>query len=133
MFQLRTCVTTRTTEMQHEIWGEIVNISVKVFIPIFCFGALAHQLIRKMFCSSLYCDVFTVYEMQEKINWTFCSIREDQTSTSLITEPVFGCFNVARFEIINRACLKINFIPPNRFVAALFNRFYARLFSNVWM
>lgn len=71
MFQLCTCVTTRTTEMQHEIWGEIVNISVKVLIPVFWFGVLAHQLIRKMFCSALYCDIFTVYEMQKKLTGIF--------------------------------------------------------------
>lgn len=71
MFQLCTCVTTRTTEMQHEIWGEIVNISVKVLIPVFWFGVLAHQLIRKMFCSALYCDIFIVYEMQKKLTGIF--------------------------------------------------------------
>lgn len=71
MFQLRTCVTTRTTEMQHEIWGGIVNISVKVFIQIFWFGVLAPQLIRKMFCSALYCDIFTVYKMQKKTTGEF--------------------------------------------------------------
>lgn len=112
MFQLRTCVTTRTTEMQPEILGEI---SVKVFIQIVWFGVLAHPLIRKMFCSALYCHIVYCSWDAEKNNWKICSEREDQTCTSLITEPVFGCFNVARFEIINRACLKINFIPRNRF------------------
>lgn len=50
MFQLRTCVTTRTTEMQPEILGEIGNNNVKVFFEIFWFGVVAHPVIRKMFC-----------------------------------------------------------------------------------
>lgn len=139
MFQLRTRVTTSITERQHEIWGgnlhDISFFLKKSLFQYFWFRVLAHQLIRKMFCSALYCDISTVHEMQGENKWRICSEREDQLENCayLTIEPGFGCFNVARFEIINLACFGSHFIPRNRFVAALSGRFYARLFSNVWM